>query len=198
MHDLISRELDRRPGDYDFVDDEAIASASGLERGELCVGKAHYRNIYLPTFKWMTPAAKAALEKFKAGGGCVLGAEDIVKAKAVCNVTGRDSTDVRATKRLLKDGEVRYFLTNENVEWPREVKIRFDEAGAIVRYDPESGQETALARQPDGSLCWTLAAGGSLALRILPGNVSVTPKESVYEEVPFAVLKPETSRLTNL
>jgi hypothetical protein len=119
----------------------------------------------------------------------VFGAEDIIKAKTVCSVTRRDSTDVRATKRLLKDGEVRYFLTNESVEWPREVTIRFDEAGSIVRYDPETGGETALARQPDGSLCWTLAAGGSLALRILPGNVSVTPKEPVYEEVPFAVLK---------
>ena len=65
----------------------------------------------------------------------------------------------------------------------------FDEAGAIVRYDPESGQETALARQPDGSLCWTLAAGGSLALRILPDRVPAMPNEFMYAEDPFAELK---------
>ena len=189
MHDLIARELDRRPCDYDFVDDETIAAASGLERGELCVGKARYRTLYLPTSKWMTPAAKAALEKFKAGGGRVFGAEDIVKAKTVCSVAGRDATDVRATKRLLKDGEARYFLTNENVEWPHEVTIRFDEPGAIVRCDPETGRETALARQPDGSLRWTLAAGGSLALRILPGEAPALPREPVYADQAFAELK---------
>ena len=189
MHYLIAKELDRRPGDYDFVDDETIASASGLERGELCIGKARYDTLYVPTSKWMTPAAKAALEKFKAGGGRVLGAEDIAKVNTVCTVTGRDSTDVRATKRLLKNGEVRYFLTNESVEWPREVTIRFDEVGAIVRYDPETGQETSLARQPDGSICWTLAGGGSLALRILPGEAPAMPNEPVYAEDPFAELK---------
>lgn len=189
MHELISRELDRRPCDYDFVDDETIASASGLERGELCVGMARYRNLYLPTSKWMTPAAKAALEKFKAGGGRVFGAEDIIKAKTVCSVTGRGATDVRATKRLLKDGEVRYFLTNESVEWPREVTIRFDEKGSAVRYNPETGEETALERRLDGSLCWTLAPGGSLALRSLQDEVSTMPREPVYEEVPFAKLK---------
>ena len=44
----------------------------------------------------------------------MFGAEDIIKAKTVCSVTGRDSTDVRATKRLLKDGEVR-LKAGENV-----------------------------------------------------------------------------------
>lgn len=58
--------------------------------------------------------SRRALEKFKVGGGRVFGAEDIIKAKTVCSVTGRDSTDVRTTKRLLKDGEVR-LKAGENV-----------------------------------------------------------------------------------
>jgi len=189
MHDLIAKELDRRPCDYDFVDDETIAAAKGLERGELHIGKARYRTLYVPTSKWMTPEAKAALAKFKAAGGRVFGAEDIVQARQVCSVTGRDATDVRVTKRVLTGGEVRYFLTNESVEWPRDVTIRFEEAGSLIRYDPETGRETALSRQPDGSLVWTLAAGGSLAVRILPGASTELPSESPCLLEPLAELK---------
>ena len=189
LHDMVSKELDRRPCDYDFVDDETIAAATGLERGELQVGKARYRTLYLPTSKWMTPAAKAAVAKFKAAGGRVFGAGDIVRARPVCAVTGRDSIDVRATKRVRADGEARYFLVNESVDWPREVTILFDEPGPVVRYDPETGRETRLERQQDGSLVWTLPAGGSLAVRILPGEAPELPAEPKYSEEPLAELK---------
>ena len=127
--------------------------------------------------------------KFKAGGGRVLGAEDIVRAKPVCSVTGRDSSDVRATKRVQKDGEVRYFLTNECIEWSRELTIRFDEPGEIVLYDPETGRERTLPRQPDGSLHWTLSAGGSLALRIRPGQTPSRRDKPASEKGPFVELK---------
>ena len=190
MHDLVARELDRRPCDYDFVDDETIAAAMGLARGELVVGKARYRTLYVPTSKWMTPAAKTALAKFRAAGGRVFGAEDLARAPQVCSVAGRNAADVRATKRVLATGEARYFIVNENINGPLELTFRFDESGTVVRYDPETGRETRLARTADGAVDWTLPAGGSLALRIVRDACEDLPRETPVAEDAFVDWKP--------
>lgn len=183
MHDLVTRGLDSRPCDYDFVDDELIAASKGLDRGELTVGKARYRTLFVPSSKWMTPEAKAALARFRAAGGCILGAEDVAKAHPLCELLGRDASDVRVTKRTCDNGETRYFLVNECYVGAREFAARFGEKGRIVRYDPETGRETPLERSADGTLACRLEACGSLAVKILPDGA---PSGSGTVDRPFS------------
>ena len=190
-HDLVSTELDKLHCDYDFADDETIASAGGLDRGELRIGKSVYRTLFLPSSKWMTPAARAALARFRRSGGQVLGTDDLAKARPLCGMRGRGTADVRVTKRALDNGETRYFLVNESAEYPRNVTLAFAEKGPVVKLDPETGVETRLGRNPDGTLDCALAAGGSLALRILPEGsraAEALPSEPVVAEKPFADL----------
>ena len=173
-HFLVAEQLDKMQCDYDFVDDEAIASAEGADCGELRVGKSVYRTLFLPSSKWMTSEARKTIERFKAGGGRILGTDGLSKAKPLCVVRGRDATDVRVTKRLLMDGEVRYFLVNEGTEYPRPVTVMLAEKGPVVKYDPETGRETLLLRNADGTLDCMLAEGGSVALRVLPEGSQAT------------------------
>ena len=190
-HFLVAEQLDRMQCDYDFVDDEAVASAGGTDSGELRVGKSVYRTLFVPSSKWMTPEARAALKRFKAGGGQILGVDELSKVKPLCVVRGREATDIRVTKRLLTDGEARYFLVNEGTEYPRSVTVTIEERGPVVKYDPETGRETRILRNPDGTLDYTLAGGESLAFRVLPKGSQVDTglmEEKPNEEEAFSEL----------
>jgi hypothetical protein len=147
MHHAVSKTLDKMNCEYEFVDDDALATAE-IRDGRLHVGAMSYSTFVLPTSKWMRKDARAKLEEFKRAGGKILTADTLGEAKPVCRIKGRPAPWLRAAKRVNGD-ETLYFIVNET-RHPAHVTIDFDEKGDVVRADPESGDFIAVDRTADG------------------------------------------------
>jgi hypothetical protein len=135
-HFALSRQLLERQCDFDYVDDDALA-AGRVAQGMLTVGKMRYDTILVPATDWMAPAARQALETFKASGGRVLDEHQADRVSPLVRITPRNG-EIRCTKRAWK-GHVLYFLTNEATRAVR-VKIAVPERGVPVLCDPMDGK----------------------------------------------------------
>ena len=163
-HYATARVLDRLNCDYDFVNDEGIATASVTEKGRLRVGAMEYAAVVLPTSKWMSDAARTKLEQFKRAGGTVAQGGDCSGVPSTVEVRGNGHQYVRAMKRILGNGEWLYFLFNESC-WPLTLEISPHERGALARYDVESGRWCAIDGTSD-SFAWSCAAFESAVFKV--------------------------------
>lgn len=157
MHYAAAEALDRMNCEYEFVDDDALASAA-IGNGRLKAGAMSYSTLVLPSSKWMRADAKAKLEEFKRGGGKVLTTDTLGEAKPVCRIKGRCAPWLRAAKRV-NGGETLYFVVNETRHEAR-VTVDFDEKGDVVRADPLSGEFVAVERG-EGGVVWDFPGYGS-------------------------------------
>lgn len=139
--------------DFDFVDDDALDGAgSTLDGGALVVGKMRYRTVCVPAGRWMTPGARAKLERFASAGGQLLWLGTSVSAPAGATCAGvsqvRDLVEpivrmvptaprVRVLCRRTDDAAI-YFLTNEE---PQAVTVAagLPEGRVPIRLNPETG-----------------------------------------------------------
>ncbi len=169
----VAKALDRMQVDYDFTDDESLAGATVTPAG-LRVGAMTYRNVVLPTSKWLSGAAKAKLAEFTRAGGTVVGPEELGKVPRTLAVNGQGSTEIRVLKRV--DGPTSiYFVMNEYI-WERAGVLTFSEGGRIVKYDPLADRYTRVAE--DGRLgVWM--AGGETEI-YLAGEVPDAPPAVEY------------------
>ena len=157
MHYAVADTLDKMNCEYEFVDDDALASAE-VKDGRLHVGAMSYSTFVLPTSKWMRDDARAKLAEFKAKGGKVLTTDTIAEAKPVCRIGGRCAPWFRAAKRV-NGSETLYFIVNET-RHQAYVNIDFDEKGDVVRADPESGDFISVNRGKEG-FGWQFPGYGS-------------------------------------
>ena len=158
LHYAVAATLDRMNCEYEFVDDEALATAE-VKGGRLAVGKMGYTTMVLPSSKWMSAEAKVKLDAFKAAGGKVLTPEMIGEAKPACVIRGRVAPWLRVAKRR-QGNETLYFIVNESCWEVSEVGIEFAEKGTVVHADAESGRFVATGAK-GGRLVWTFPPYGS-------------------------------------
>lgn len=157
MHHAVADALDKMNCEFEFVDDDALAGSRSKD-GKIKIGAMSYSTLVLPSSKWMRDDARAKLEEFKRAGGKVLTTDTLGEAKPVCRIKGRCASWLRAAKRV-NGGEALYFVVNETRHEAR-VAIDFEEKGAVVRADPQSGDFVAVERGEDG-VVWNFPGYGS-------------------------------------
>jgi hypothetical protein len=175
MHYAVANTLDKMNCEYEFVDDDALALAKIID-GRIHVGAMSYSTLVLPSSKWMREDAKAKLAEFRKDGGMVLTSDTIAKAKPVCKIAGRCAPWIRAAKRV-NGSETLYFIVNET-RHEAHVSIDFDEAGDVVRADPESGSFIAVNRDRNG-IDWNFPGYGSAIFIV--GAKADKPVAAKYE-----------------
>jgi hypothetical protein len=110
----------------------------------------------------MTPQAQKRLDDFRAVGGKVIFPEDIGQVEPVVKISPA-SSDIRATRRLMGNGEILYFITSES---PEELTLDIDirESGDLLLLDGETGRTLRIRREGRAPLTWTFAPYHSLLL----------------------------------
>jgi hypothetical protein len=156
-HYSVSRMLDRRNCEYEFIDEEQISDAK-IEGGRLAVGEMKYGTVIVPSSRWMSLAARNRLEDFRKAGGRVLGPDDIDAVRPTMRIDGSLHRELRVCKRRSGD-ESLYFIVNES-QWSGNVKLYFDEPGEVVMCDALSGRYVATDAE-DGVLNWHFPQFGS-------------------------------------
>ena len=194
-HYAVASALDRMNRDYDFVNDESLASAEVTGDGAIKVGAMAYRALVLPTSKWMSDGARAKVEAFRKAGGIVVNGEGLAALPETLRISGPGAKQLRVMKRIDDGGALGdrarprrsiYLVVNESKE-AQDVRIDFGEGGAISRYDAERGRQVAVPAA-NGKVDWhfdgcgsaIFVAGGALGERTLP-----EPKKY---DAPFAEL----------
>ena len=172
MHYAVSDTLDKMNCEYEFVDDDALASAE-IKGGKIRVGAMSYSTLVLPTSKWMRDDAKAKLDEFKNKGGIVLTADTVTEAKPSCRISGRCAPFLRVAKRVNGD-QTLYFVVNESRD-DFSVKFKFEEKGNIVHADPLSGDFVSV-KHNEGTFDWEFSRFGS-AIFVVGADADVPPAE---------------------
>ena len=157
LHDTAGAILDKKNCEYEYVDDDAIASAE-IRDGRLCVGAMSYSTLVLPTSRRMSKDAKFRLDEFRKSGGKVFTMDTIDDAEPACRITGYYAPQMRVAKRM-NGAETLYFVVNESVKDVYPV-IDFDEKGDVVIADPQSGEFVAVKRGDKG-IEWHMPPCGS-------------------------------------
>ena len=142
-HFSVAQALDRMNRDYDFVNDDSLASAEVGKDGALRVGAMAYRALVLPTSKWLSAEARAKVEAFRRAGGLVTDGTDLAALPVTLKVSGRGAAELRVLKRV--DGlRTIYFVVNEGPE-PVDATLSFAEPGPVSRYDVDADELKAVA-----------------------------------------------------
>jgi hypothetical protein len=164
-HEEVARILSEKQCDFDFVDDDGLATAS-VKNGSLQVGKMRYRCLILPTAEHMSAAAKESLRSFRDVGGRVLGAAEAQQAEP-CAVISPANSAIRICKRVVGSNAI-YFVVNESTE-SQAFTITLPEKKPLSHYAAETNRLTALASE-EGSFSWQLA--GYSASFFISGAIS--------------------------
>ena len=111
-HYAAAKALDELNRDYDFVNDESLASAAVEKDGVLKVGAMRYRALVLPTSKWLSDGARAKAEAFAKAGGLVTNVAGVARTPVTLPMTGDGVSALRVLKRVDGARQI-YFVVNE-------------------------------------------------------------------------------------
>lgn len=159
LHFSVARKMLANQQEFDFIDDDQLASSEIQKDGSIAVGCMRYTTIVVPTQDWMSKKAKANLEAFEKSGGIVLNDESLDKAPRTCRISGNCSENIRVCKRHYDEHEV-YFFTNESNYRNVTVEIKFQEIGPIALCDAENGDYYQVPSIL-GKFFWTFAPNSS-------------------------------------
>lgn len=129
---------------FDIIDDDVILAAdkSVLERGELRMGLAAYKTVYIPVNRHMTAAVKEKLKTFIAGGGKVYITGKLPGERIpFLTIAGAQNIDTEALKEnVLPVAEVSPFC-----EAIRILKRGYKDKGSIYLVFNESTEKISLS-----------------------------------------------------
>ena len=101
--DALGRALEARQVDFDIIDDDVIAGATGIEKGMAEIGKGCYRHIIIPENAYIPPKTAEILEQFVKNGGKVSHcAGQATPAVEVLGIAG----GLRVSRRKIPGGEL--------------------------------------------------------------------------------------------
>lgn len=110
--DALGFEMESLGVDFDIVDDDVILASETTADGAITMGRARYEEIVVPSSAILTDEVKAALEKFKNGGGRIIStAKDATKTVKLLSGDG----EIIASKKATADGSV-VCLFNQSIE----------------------------------------------------------------------------------
>ena len=179
-HFDVSRKLLEEQRDFDYIDDEQIASATVTKNGEMKIGKMSYSTVVTPTFKWLSEKALDKLDTFQRRGGLILDSSSTRYAPKTCIVSGKGRKNLRVIKRLY-DGSTAYFIVNESDSETADVSITFDEKENIVLCDTDDGKFIEIPSR-NGRFKWTFEPFDSaLFMTNVPSDSKLTEKQVVLE-----------------
>lgn len=191
-HDTVAQTLLEHHADFDFVDDDALASATldtTVTPPALKIGAMTYTHLVLPACNRMAPEARQQLDAFRQAGGIVLDEHQLEHIRPVASLQTAARTparQLRLTKRRL-DTQTAYFIINEE-DTPCEALLSFPETTPCLLFDTATGDTMPLAQQPDHSYSWHFPPLSS-ACFIFGEQPS---KEPEAEFTPCQRLTPET------
>ena len=175
-HYAAATALDRMNRDYDFVNDESLASAEVTGDGAIKVGAMSYRALVLPTSKWMSDAARAKVKAFRKAGGIITSGSDLSPLPETLRIRGQGAPQLRVMKRI--DGKRSLYLVVNESKDAQDVSIDFREEGPIARYDAERGKLVAVSGT-NGKVDWCFGGCGSAIF--VAGAEPESPLPKKYE-----------------
>lgn len=98
----IGWSLEAKQIDFDIIDDDILEDAKGIEKGEICYGKACYKKVVLPPCKYLSEKSIENLEIFKANGGEVYYGDDKLSRPSVI-VSNADGLQIMHRKTETQD-----------------------------------------------------------------------------------------------
>ena len=158
-HFEVSQKLLEEQRDFDYIDDEQIASATITKDGEMKIGKMSYSVIVTPTFKWLSEKALDKLDSFDRHGGLIFDFQALHHVPKTCDIRGKGHKNLRVIKRLYDDKAV-YFIVNESDTETVKVRISFEEKEGIVLCDADTGKFIEVPSK-NGCFSWTFPPFGS-------------------------------------
>ena len=169
--DRMGRALEDARVDFDIVDDDVFERANGVEKGEIRMGGACYRHVFIPADAHMTEKSRRALAIFEKNGGKVYrSAQDAPEVSLPVGACA----GLRLTERVAENARL-IFCFNEN-----ERAVRFSLASGAARVyllDPAEGRLFRAA--PDESVL--LGRGETIVVietaEDLPAETRVRPSK---------------------
>lgn len=137
LHYAAAASLDAMNCDFDFVDDDILASAVASNGVARC-GEAAYTTVVVPSSGGLLESTRLALDRLGAAGVRVLSLDGISRVPRTCRVEGVLSEFIRASKRV-SGGSAMYLLVNELMSPTDELEISLAETGQVVRVNQDTG-----------------------------------------------------------
>lgn len=146
LHDGIADALLQAQCEFDYVDDDVLTT-SRIEHDHLVIGEMRYDTLIIPTTRWMTTTATAAVKRFADAGGHVVETATAELPSHIVPVATlrKPCTEIRITKRQWDTGCC-YFITSESAA-PLKVQVRLDEDGEVCECDLENGRFLAVQQE---------------------------------------------------
>ena len=163
-HHAYAKELLKYGCDFDFIDDDQLASATVHKDGTFTIGKMTYDTLaYTSEREWLQSKAHTTICRIIDNNGNILFKPSFVRhyAPRTCGISG--SYDIRVTKRVLGERKL-FFLVNESQK-NATVTIDFKEKGLVSLCDIERAEFTPIPSQA-GIIRYSFPPSGS-ALFIL-------------------------------
>ena len=172
-YDSLGRTLEDMMVDFDIVDDDVIQTATGINDGVLCIGKAVYRNIIIPENAFIPQETQKALDEFIKGGGKVLHSPS-----DLAPVIKTDKKGLRAMHRKTENAEL-FFLFCE-CENNGEYGVCLPSVNGYI-LDPEKGELQQLETQ-NGVLNISLNVGETVVILLTDEKLDAKKPKSFSTE----------------
>ena len=185
--DKLGRQMEAKAVDFDIFDDDVLASAEGIDEGEIRMGLASYKKLVIPAAAFIPEESRAILERFKKGGGKIYNSVDEIESE-VKILEGLGKT--RTMKRTLDNGEL-ILLFNEDVN-EKEIKVAVNGERAYL-IDVNEGRVLPLDIS-DGTATLKMLMGETFAILLTNENIECT---SPIETASSVELSGFTFRRTN-
>ena len=114
-YEKTGKSIERNHGQFDIIDDDLILDCNEekLHKGLLSMGRAEYKTVYIPAFKYMPEKVKHRLEVFKSNGGNIYCGKN-VRFHPTIGICG-DCGQLRVHKRKYNNCEI-YLVFNESAD----------------------------------------------------------------------------------
>ena len=145
-----ARELLERHIDFDFADDDALASGK-IVNGKFKVGVISYDTLVIPPENRMFDQARKKVEKFRRHGGKVVTTKEIAQLPSTVEIRSRFKSHLRAVKRQ-SGKETLYFLTNGSRHTVNAF-LTVPEKGEVHFWDGWNAKRYRVPRK-DGKIFW--------------------------------------------
>ncbi|MGN0880152.1 MAG: glycosyl hydrolase [Oligosphaeraceae bacterium] len=190
----IAQTLLEHHADFDFVDDDALATATleaatDAQPPRLRVGAMAYERLVIPTANRLAPEAQQTVQAFAAAGGTLLDETQLDQVPPLASLRLTDGSPACGLRLLRRTHGTQtvYLVTNEENR-PCDALLHFRETTPCLRLDTLTGDTIPLpASTPDGDWRWHFPPLSSVLL-VFGETPTAAPAPVVPDGLPAIAL----------
>jgi len=172
-HIEISDRLAERQCDFDYVDDDALASVT-FSNNRLVIGEASYGQLVLPMFSLMAPEAEKRVDELKAAGLRVLNQDEVDKIVPTL-IVAPATWKLRVRKHQLPGEGALYFVFNTTSTKVKARLVAPDPPAPVALCDAEDGGIYSIAAK-DNAWNWEFPEYGMAVFMVGSGAAGAAPR----------------------